>query len=506
MLLALQPSLIVIYFILVRYNVNIDEVSSVDLFSTLLIFLPIIISISFIPKLIIKNITKYILILSTSIVLFFTYTSIHSTFYNYFIFGHSIGSHKVLIPIMLILLVIEIYLILKSTKNFDKILVISTGFVFSMIIFTMIDIGMISNIEPISDYSTEQIFSYEKNNLKDIYVITLDEYLGTKSLMDRFNYDNSDFDDFLKERGFFIPDNTFSNYMETRLALPSLLNMDYVNIDYESKREQDMVFQKITQNNIVMDNFKEIGYEIIYFHEENNLKPIESDKNKLCKSIFTNTFLVFVIRDTPIRVFDNLIDPYRHEEYIENRLCIFDELESLDKKFSEPIMVHAHIMLPHGPVLFDSEGNTVLDKKLHETTSTTHKYTEQLQYTNSRVKQVVEKLQSQNPQPIIIIQSDHGFRWDFNWNEPTDDQFTIPYSNFMALYFPDKELRNEDHPLMTPVNLYRILFNTYFGTNYEILDNKMYFRDNYYADIEGIPSIRDITDTLIVNNTSMIIK
>lgn len=499
----LLPSLIVIYFILDTYNVNIDEVSSGDLFTTLLIFLPIVVSISFIPKFFIKNISKYIFILSTLVALFFTYVSIHSALQTYLIFGHTIGSHKILIPILIILLLIKIILVVKSTKNFDKILVILAGFVFSMVIFTMIDIGMISNIEPISDYSTEQIFSYEKNNLKDIYVITLDEYAGTKSLMDRFNYDNSDFEDFLKEQGFFIPDKTVANYMETRLALPSLLNMNYVNIDYESKREQDMVFQKITRNNVVMDKFKEIGYEIIYFHEENNLKPIESDKNKLCKSVFTNTFLVFVLNNTPFRIYDNLTDPYHHEEYIENRLCVLNELQLLDKKFSSPIMVHAHIMLPHGPILFDSEGNTIFDKKLHDNPL---KYIEQLQYTNSRMKEIVEKLQNQNPQPIIIIQSDHGYRWDFNWNEPTDEQLIIPHNNFMALYFPDKELRSEDYPLMTPVNLYRILFNTYFGTNYEILDNKMYFRDNYYTDIGGIPSIRDITDVLIGNNTSIIIK
>lgn len=503
-LLLFQPSLLVIYFVLVRYNVNIDELSSVDLFSVFLVFLPTIIFFSFIPRLLIKNLTKYILILSSLVVLFFSYTSIHGFLYEYSAFGYSIGSHKILIPLLLILVILEIYFLIKSNKQFDKILIILTGFVFSLIIFVAIDVVMISNIEPLSEYNSEQVFSFDQNNLRDIYVITLDEYLGTKSLMTKFNYDNSDFDNFLQERGFFIPENSFSNYMETRLALPSFLNMNYVNIDYESKREQDMVFQKITRNNLVMNNFKEIGYEIVYFHEENNLKPVESSENKLCSTFFNNNFLLFVLHDTPLVIFNNLTDPFNLQQYIENRLCIFDKLSSLDEEFSNPILVHAHIMLPHGPVIFDSVGNTIFEKDLHAAGPS--KYTEQLQYANSKVKEVVENLQNQNPQPIIIIQSDHGYRWDFNWNDPTDDQFTIPYSNFIALYFPEKEISSEDFPLMTPVNIYRILFNTYFGTNYELLENKMYFRDNYYTEIEGIPSMRDITDTLISNNTSVIVQ
>jgi len=104
-LLVFLPTLIALYFILDRYNVNIDELSRVDLFSTLLVFLPIIAFISLIPKLIIKNFTKYLLILSVLVTLFFTYTSIHNFLYEYEIFDYSIGSHKILIPLMLVFLI-----------------------------------------------------------------------------------------------------------------------------------------------------------------------------------------------------------------------------------------------------------------------------------------------------------------------------------------------------------------------------------------------------------------
>ncbi len=496
----LQPYLFSIFFILISYNQNIDELSIPDLFSVFLVVLPIITILLIIAKLIIKDSTKSVLISSLLVILFFTYTSIHDLLWKYVLFGYNLGSHKILIPLIFVSLIITFFFFLKSHKNFDKLLQISSGIIITMVIFTVVDIANISSIEPLSEYTSDQVFLFEQSELRNIYVIILDEYASTESLMTNFDYDNSNFENFLKDNGFFIPENTFGNYMETRLALPSLLNMNYVNLDSESKRAQDMILQKITRDNLAMKNFKEIGYEIVYFHEENNLQPVKTIENKFCGTFFNNTFLVFVIHGTPLVILNNLTDPFNLQQYIENRLCIFNELLTVDKEFSDPILVHAHIMLPHGPVIFDSAGNTIFEKKLHDAGPS--KYVEQLQYANSRVKQVVEKLLVQEPKPIIIILSDHGYRWDFDWNNPTDEQFKVTYPNFMAFYFPEKELRHEDFPIMTPVNTYRILFNTYFGTNYELLDNKMYFRDNYYTDVEGIPALRDITNALISDNNN----
>ena len=53
------------------------------------------------------------------------------------------------------------------------------------------------------------------------------------------------------------------------------------------------------------------------------------------------------------------------------------------------------------------------------------------------------------------------------------------FSNFSAYYFPDITLTNNEQPL-TLVNSFRILFNNNFGTDYELLENKIFISKNLF--------------------------
>jgi len=314
----------------------------------------------------------------------------------------------------------------------------------------------------------------------------LDGHSGTSALKKYFNYNNSDFDNFLKERGFFIPELSFSNYLDTRLSITSILNMNYIDLDSKSEKELEIILKQITVNNLVTRTFEKNGYEIIYFYNEHNIVPHINSKNELCNnSIGNHRFLTFVLNNTPIVILGNIIDPSNYKQYAENRLCIFNEISSLDEKFSQPMFVHAHILMPHFPYLFDSEGNVIADRNMPEDQYPSA-YLAQLQYTDLRIQQILEKLLANDPKPIIIIQSDHGFRGIFDEND--ENTIRLSFSNFAAYYFPNKVLEEDDFSVVTPVNSFRILFNKYFGTNYEILENKMYLKEG--------SEFRDITNIL----------
>jgi hypothetical protein len=69
--------------------------------------------------------------------------------------------------------------------------------------------------------------------------------------------------------------------------------------------------------------------------------------------------------------------------------------------------------------------------------------------------------------------SDHGGRFGVNWAEPSEMDYFRGLENLYALYFPGKE---SDIPTsISTVNTFRVFFNTYFNTNYEILDEKFYW-------------------------------
>ena len=78
--------------------------------------------------------------------------------------------------------------------------------------------------------------------------------------------------------------------------------------------------------------------------------------------------------------------------------------------------------------------------------------------------------------PIIIIQGDHGTALNTNLDNVSEDQFHIRMDILNAYYLPDggdKVL----YQLITPVNSFRKIFNFYFGTNYETLEDISYYSD-----------------------------
>src|SRR5690349_4955582 len=62
----------------------------------------------------------------------------------------------------------------------------------------------------------------------DIYLLLLDEYANSAVLKERFNFDNRGFEDSLRQLGFTIPRSVRSNYSQTVLSLPSLLNFSHL--------------------------------------------------------------------------------------------------------------------------------------------------------------------------------------------------------------------------------------------------------------------------------------
>jgi hypothetical protein len=78
--------------------------------------------------------------------------------------------------------------------------------------------------------------------------------------------------------------------------------------------------------------------------------------------------------------------------------------------------------------------------------------------------------------PIIILQADHGSRLHLHWNSPEKTNFHEAFSNFSAFYLPKTEsLSLAPYQDISPVNTFRLIFNQYFGANYEILKNESYY-------------------------------
>ncbi|HNB54837.1 MAG TPA: hypothetical protein PK530_23010, partial [Anaerolineales bacterium] len=142
-----------------------------------------------------------------------------------------------------------------------------------------------------------------------------------------------------------------------------------------------------------------------------------------------------------------------------------------------PKFVYAHIVSPHPPLVLDREGNFA-----HTPDASKTGYTDAITYLNTRMGPILRGILAHSAvPPIIILEGDHGAK-AVEW---TPDVM----KNLSAYYFPNggnERLYNT----ITPVNLFRIIFDEYFGTNYGTLEDVSYrsLTDDHQLDMERVPN------------------
>ena len=115
---------------------------------------------------------------------------------------------------------------------------------------------------------------------------------------------------------------------------------------------------------------------------------------------------------------------------------------------------------------------------------------------NKKTIETVENILEHDKNSIIIIQGDHGTAWGgIIKSDPPKEDVLQRLRNFDAIYFPDEEKRIQLNDNRTLVNTFRIVFNSYFGSDYEILDDRMYWGWN-----EKPYSFDEVTQFLLDSN------
>jgi hypothetical protein len=133
-----------------------------------------------------------------------------------------------------------------------------------------------------------------------------------------------------------------------------------------------------------------------------------------------------------------------------------------------PKFVYAHFVAPHLPIVFGATGEAVTIPEDTDMATYEAAYRGEVIYLNQRILEIVREIiaVSANP-PVIIIQGDHG-------DNKSESDYRMRILN--AYYLPGVD-RKKLYPSITPVNSFRLVFNEYFGGNYELLPDKSYFSD-----------------------------
>ena len=437
--------------------VNIAEIVRPLILSAIMGF-----AIYFLLNLILKNRHKAFLLSVLVLIQFFSYGHVYF-FLKQFI------RHRYLIVIWVAIFLLGSWVILKKLSNAERI--VEVIFIASMILFIYptIQIGLLE-INKTQRATGDTIISASQE-FPDIYYITVDGYARADVLQERFNFDNTPFLTALEERGFYIGDCSQTNYSWTHLSLTSSLNLDYL-------ESADEAYHDSLRDAAIWPMLKEAGYTIIVLDGGlSRVVSIQSDvqlakEESAFSGINISDFEVMLLEtsmgllliDSTVYFSINIqpaITDVKHNRLYTKTLFTLEEIKSIPAEYESPKFVYTHLLIPHDPYIFGPEGDYIPDE-----TDMDKGYINSIKFLNSRFLELVDAvIQNSVRPPVIILQSDHGWTWD-------SPIYRIAIFN--AYYMPEGGGENFYNSI-SPVNTFRSIFNYYWGTDFQILEDISYF-------------------------------
>jgi hypothetical protein len=433
---------------------------------------------------------------SLTLLLFYSYGHVYDLLQNTRLFGVLMGRDRVLVPVWIVLFILGIILLLRSKTDLLNQILNTVSLVLMIFVFVQLGIHFVQyggsqTDQPEKSVSAQGSSTTANPEARDVYYILVDAHSRQDLLQEKLDLDNSEFISELTRLGFYIPECAQSNYDNTLPSMTTVLNMNYLDamglpyfVDDKSEYKTQI------KNNLVMKQFKEQGYDIAtfkslyrlldfpdqtyYYDYFKNVSDLNSQASLNFQYLFLKTTLVrplmeFIERNPEIKLpsaiatwipVGNILDSHEYRQYQQNMFAL-DSLEKIPdlpgKKF-----VYAHLYTTHQPFVFYPDGEFHPHLQQDDLA-----YRDQVVFTDARLLEIVKTILAKSqPAPIIVIQGDHSY---FQGADRVKiiNAYYLPDGGDKALY-----------PTITPVNTFRVIFNTYFGGDYELLPDVSRYSQN----------------------------
>jgi hypothetical protein len=333
----------------------------------------------------------------------------------------------------------------------------------------------------------------------DIYYIILDAYARHDVMKNVLGYDNSEFINFLKSRGFYVAEQSCANFPYTLMSLSSSLNMQYFEDVYKqeqkwSRRVKKKGLIEMIQRPLIARIMQSKGYQYIHYATNCTLTETSDYADRLITYNplwMQSEFSQVLLRFTPLRIFEPNI-AYMH-------LNAFSEMKEMHK-IPGPKFMFFHMICPHRPYVFEKDGTIRFEEpqdlvvenetgsqaRLRRLATSRQQYVDQVTYLNSRMQEVIDHIlaNSKNP-PIIILHSDHGSASlagagrTQNMKEENFNIYARERLPILNAYYVPKAMRNKLYPTISPANSFRLMLSECFGENFELLPDRSWI--GWYA-------------------------
>lgn len=301
-------------------------------------------------------------------------------------------------------------------------------------------------------------------NRPNVYYFIFDEYGGYENLKYYYDYDNSPFLEALEDRGFSVArESRNTEAVETITIVPNLLNLNYVVALEDSKLEK----QEFVEKTFISRMFRENGYQVQIVNHTDYLGT--KDARVLTGEQTRRTISEILLKNSLFNKLPRtrkLLDDLFSLDYSSNyRRCLDDAMEaglrSWETAQNEPTLTIGYLQCPHSPTMVGRHGEEMpfsqgwnwLDPSL---------YLNQLEFISDYILELVDTIQKNDPEAVILLQSDHGNRypihmWQMKVLERYDPYEEEPYmKNILnCVYYQGESFPIEGE---TGINTLRLVF------------------------------------------------
>jgi hypothetical protein len=478
--LPFHPFLLAIFPVAFLYGQNVDDVSTSATVGPLVLVLSstaILLLAVWVP---LRDWKKAGLVVSVLLIFVFSYGHVMGTAR-----ASSLANDPVAIGAWLLLTVAVMALALRVTRALRELTIVLNVVATVLVVTNLAGIGVQivdgrrgGEGPKIPDLPFASAAAVRDRRGPDIYYIILDRYASEETLNDLYGFDNSDFLRYLEREGFYVAEGSRGNYPRTQLSLAASLHMQY--LDYLKEYEDETGFELI--NGLLKDYkavefLRSIGYRYFhigwYWEPSADLNVVMDQLSEFSSQLYETTLL------WPLDERYGITGDLRHALWEQDRFYL-DQLAA-STQAPGPKFVYMHLLLPHDPYLFDSQGDYVSEEEASAKPSEVN-YVEQLTYLNTRMKQIVGDLlaRPESERPVIIIQADEGpypprFEEDIDsfTSRATDEELRQKFGILNAYYLPGIT-ESGLYPSISPVNTFRLLFNRYFDADLPLLEDRSF--------------------------------
>lgn len=310
---------------------------------------------------------------------------------------------------------------------------------------------------------SDQTIAANTSDLPDVFFLIFDEaaafdvpprYTEAVNPESAVNY--------FTQKGFTVFEDSEANSVFTLHQIAQRLNAT----EYPASMDLYSMYDQEIANSTVIKKFKQLGYTVVAYDQRRDKFPTDSafpadilietiPEDSKTKSIFLDDYKLMVLRLTPLKKWMNT-DPkiQLHRNYlfyVRNTIGLEDT--------SGPKFVYAHLMLPHEPFAFKSDGSLLPVEAGYENWGN---YFSNYSFFLSYSQEVVEEIFEASPgDKIVIVQSDHGPRMLTNFgytgqipNFLQEDKFKI----INMIYFPGCD-EGKLSQMSDPIKTFDVVFD-----------------------------------------------